>query len=129
MNKSVRFLTMACILAASVMFTSYAVAQENPLKKGEKEVQIATSAQCGMCKATIEKELAFTKGVTFVDLNVDTKVATVRYKEQKTNVAAIRKAIAGAGYDADEVPAVEKAYDKLPACCKKGGHDNDHGHH
>ena len=28
------------------------------------------------------------------------------------------------GYDADGIPADEKAYHALPTCCKLGGHDH-----
>lgn len=91
--------------------------------KGVKEIVIQTSAQCEMCKDRIEKEMAFTKGVNYAKLDLETKKLTVRYKENKTDAEQIRKAIAGVGYDADEVPADPEAYEKLPACCKKGGHD------
>lgn len=91
--------------------------------KDVKEIVIQTSAQCGMCKNRIEKEMAFTKGVTFSNLDLETKELTVRFKEKKTSTEQIRKAVAAVGYDADDIPADAKAYEKLPACCKKGGHD------
>lgn len=97
--------------------------------KGVKEIVISTSAQCGMCKDRIEKELAFTKGVKYANLDLETKDVTIRYKEGKTTADALRKAISKVGYDADDVPADPVAYEKLPACCKKGGHDHDHNGH
>ena len=36
----------------------------------------------------------------------------------KTNPADIRQAIAGTGYDADEVKAMPKAVAKLDECCR-----------
>ena len=86
-------------------------------------VKIKTSAICEMCKERIEKKLAFTKGVTDVNLDVDSKdkVATIIFNPKKTNVAKLKKAIAEVGYDADEVVAETAGYDKLPGCCKKGG--------
>jgi copper chaperone CopZ len=105
-----------------------AQAQDKPAKAGE--LKIKTSAQCGMCKEAIEKAMSFEKGVKFANLDVDSKVLTVRYKASKTSPDKIRQAVAKTGYDADEVPAVQAAYDKLPDCCKKGAHDNDKsGHH
>lgn len=82
-------------------------------------VKIKTSAICEMCKATIEKKLAFTKGVTESNLNLDDKVVTVTYNPKKTDVQSIKKSISEAGYDADEVMADEKGYSKLSDCCKK----------
>jgi periplasmic mercuric ion binding protein len=86
-------------------------------------VKIKTSAICEMCKERIEKKLAFTKGVTDVNLDVDSKdkVVTVIFNPKKTSVEKIKKAIAEVGYDADEVVAETVGYDKLPGCCKKGG--------
>jgi copper chaperone CopZ len=87
-------------------------------------VKIKTSAVCKMCKARIERNLAYEKGVTDVTLDVDTKVATVTYNPKKTDVAKIKANIVKTGYDADEVSADPKGYEKLPSCCKKGGMDH-----
>ena len=86
-------------------------------------VKIKTSAICEMCKERIEKKLAFTKGVTDVNLDVESKdkIVTVIFNPKKTNVVKLKKAIAEVGYDADEVVAETAGYDKLPGCCKKGG--------
>ena len=87
----------------------------------DKEVKIKTSAICTMCKARIERNLAFEKGVKEATLDVDTKVVTVKYNPAKTDVAKLKANITKTGYDADEVVADPKGYDKLPSCCKKGG--------
>jgi hypothetical protein len=63
--------------------------------------------------------MAFEKGVKSATLDVDTKVATLVYNPARTTPDQLRKAISKLGYDADEVPADQKAYEKLPACCKK----------
>lgn len=85
----------------------------------QEEIAIKTSAQCEMCKERIEKALAFEKGVKKAELNLETKVVTVTYKTGKTEPAKLRKAISKTGYDADDVPADQGAYNTLPACCKK----------
>ncbi len=84
------------------------------------ELKIKTSAVCEMCKETIEKYMAFEKGVKKSSLDVESKVLTVTYSPSKTNPEQLRKAVSKSGYDADEVPADPKAYKKLNACCKKG---------
>lgn len=89
------------------------------------EIKIKTSATCDMCKETIEKYVAFEKGIKKVTLDVDTKIATVVYNPKKTSPEKIRLAISKSGYDADNIPADKKAYDKLDACCKKGQVCND----
>jgi copper chaperone CopZ len=85
----------------------------------EAQVQIKTSAVCKMCKATIEKYLAYEKGVQSSDLDVPSKVVTVVYNPKKTDVNKIKQAINKSGYDADELPANAKAYEALEPCCKK----------
>jgi copper chaperone CopZ len=83
------------------------------------ELKIKTSAVCGQCKDRIEKGMAYEKGINDINLDVNTKVATVRYNPSKTTPADIRKAISKLGYDADTIPANKTAYQKLPPCCKK----------
>ena len=83
------------------------------------ELKIKTSAVCGQCKDRIEKGMAYEKGIKDINLDVDTKIATVKYNPAKTTPSDIRKAISKLGYDADSIPADEIAYRKLPPCCKK----------
>ncbi len=89
-------------------------------KETSSKIEIKTSAVCGDCKTRIEHDLSFAKGVKKVILNLEDKVATVLYNPQKTNPDLLRKAINQIGYDADVKPALAAAYNKLPACCKKG---------
>jgi periplasmic mercuric ion binding protein len=91
-------------------------------QKSEKwaTVKIKTSATCGMCKETIETALAYEKGIKKSSLDVKSQVVTVTYNPAKTSLDKIRTAISKSGYDADEVKADPKAYEKLEECCKKG---------
>jgi periplasmic mercuric ion binding protein len=108
------------IILFALLFVSVLTLADKP--KSET-VKIKTSAICEMCKETIEKKLAFTKGVTDVNVDLDSKdkITTVVFNPKKTNVEKIKKAIAEVGYDADEKVAEAAGYDKLPGCCKKGG--------
>lgn len=89
------------------------------LKKKVETITIKTSAVCGMCKERIENDMKFEKGVTDVNLDLKTKNLTVTYKTSKNNPDKLREAVTKIGYDADDKLADQKAYDKLPACCKK----------
>lgn len=86
----------------------------------EKEVKIKTSAVCEMCKERIERNLSFEKGVKEATLDVESKVVTVKYNSKKTDVSKLKANINKTGYDADDMPANEDGYKKLPSCCKKG---------
>lgn len=83
-----------------------------------KEVKIQTSATCGMCKTRIEKSINQLDGIINASLNVDDKIATVKYDDQTTNPDKIRKSISMAGYSADDLAADAKAYKMLPDHCK-----------
>jgi len=108
-------LVLAVVLVSFVSLSGYA---------GDKwvTIEIKTSSQCDMCKETIEKQMAFEKGVKSAVLDVESSVLTVTYNPKKTNPDLIRKAVAASGYDADDVPAETAAYDNLHNCCKKGAH-------
>ena len=112
MNK--RFGIITLVLALIISSVSFA--------KDIKEIKIKTSAQCGMCKTTIEKAVNKLEGIEKVNLNVDTKNAEISYDADKMNPEKIKKAINLAGYDADETKADPKAYRKLSKCCKIDGH-------
>jgi periplasmic mercuric ion binding protein len=96
-------------------FTSFS----QVVKHKEEEISIKTSAVCGMCKNTIEKDLSYEKGVKSAKLDVKTSVLTVKYDQKKTSPEKIRTALSKIGYDADGVKADAKAYEKLDSCCKK----------
>jgi mercuric ion binding protein len=84
-----------------------------------KTITIKTSAVCDMCKETLEKAMAYEKGVKTSTLDVDSKILTVTYNTKKTTPEKIKLAVTKAGYDADEMPADNKAYSALDPCCKK----------
>lgn len=114
--KNLRTLLIPGVITLLVMFATTIKAQDATTA----ELKIKTSAVCDMCKETMEKHMAFEKGVKRSSLDVESKILTVTYNPQKTTPEKIRKAVSKSGYDADDVPANPKAYKKLNACCKKG---------
>jgi cation transport ATPase len=110
------------ILSAIIIMFATVSMQAQDDKKNEKNIvtiEIQTSAVCGQCKDRLEHDMAFEKGVKSVELNDETKVLTIKYKEGKNTKENLKIAITKIGYDADELPANLKAYNNLPACCKK----------
>jgi copper chaperone CopZ len=114
---------LALPLFALLSFSPDAQAQTAPLAATKTAntatAQFKTSAVCDMCKSRIEKSLAYEKGVQTASLDVPSKVLTVTYRSDKTSPAALRTAVQKTGYDADEVIADARAYNRLPDCCKK----------
>ena len=74
---------------------------------------------CDDCKNRIETYLKRYDGVTSVQVNWHQKITTVKYLTDRTNIEEIKTAISNCGYDADDVPAFEDAYKRLPKTCKK----------
>jgi periplasmic mercuric ion binding protein len=111
-------LKMICLLFTGMILSTGIFAQKSTKAK-VAEIKVMTSAQCGQCKDRLERAMAFEKGIVSSDLNLEDKVFTVKYKPSKTTPEKIRKAISDTGYDADDIAADAKAYDNLPACCKK----------
>lgn len=114
--KTTKTILYASIIVVLVFFSSIVKSQDNP---NSAEIKIKTSAVCGMCKETIESNLIFEKGIKILSLDVKSGILNVTYNPQKTTPEKIRLAISKLGYDADEIQADEKAYNKLSTCCKK----------
>ncbi|MFQ6676678.1 MAG: heavy-metal-associated domain-containing protein [Fidelibacterota bacterium] len=91
-------------------------------KTAKADIQLST-IQCGMCKATIENGVSDLKGVVKVVVDPKKKVGHVTYNAGIIDLAAIEKAIAALGYDANSTKSDPDAYSNLSICCKiPGGH-------
>lgn len=106
------------LVLMGLFFSVELSAQEKESKY--ETVTIQTSAICDQCKTRLEKNISFEKGVKSVVLDEKTKELTITFKKEKNDKEKLKKAITKVGYDADEMPADEKAYNRLPDCCKKG---------
>ena len=101
-SKSFFFLSMQFLILFFII--SNASAQK---KTEYKIVKLETSAHTEMCKAKIEKTLAYEKGIVESDLNRNTHILTVKYKPNKTTVDRIIKIITDLGHDAKEIDIEE----------------------
>jgi mercuric ion binding protein len=109
---------LAWILA--VVLSTSTMAQNKTKTKKVETIEIQTSAVCDMCKELIiDKNLVFEKGLKYAEMDVETGVLTVKYRNDRTSAAHIRNLISDLGYSADSVLADPVAYDNLHFCCKK----------
>jgi len=119
MNTKMKKLNLLLIIMLVVMnFSTFAQKEEKV-----KTIEIITSVQCGDCEDRILEKFSLEKGIKSVDVDLETKIVTVKYRTDKTDPDKIRKAISDVGYDADDLAADPVAYENLPPCCQKGGHD------
>jgi copper chaperone CopZ len=110
-------------LLAVIGFSIVSHAQTKPIVTA---IIKTPNALCASCKDRIETYLKRYDGVLEINVNYRKGETKVKYFTDRTDIEQIKTAIANAGYDADDVPASEEAYKRLPKTCKKfedgGGH-------
>jgi mercuric ion binding protein len=111
---------MKKIFLATLMATGFSfVANAQPVK-AQLTAKIKTpTVGCEDCKRRIETYLNRYDGILTIQVNWRSKITTVKYLTDRTDIEQIKTAIANAGYDADDVPANEESYNRLPKTCKK----------
>ena len=109
------------ILVFILMMTLCAFSNKMNAQKSNT-IEFHTSAQCGMCKETIEGAMNYERGIQFVELNMENMFLTVKYKTRVHTELTIKNIVAKLGYSAGEVKANEKAMNDLPKCCQPGAH-------
>lgn len=110
------------LLTILVLSSSFTTVSHYKKEASVKTITLVTSAVCGECKERIEKELNYTKGVVFAELDVDSKIVTVKFKSKVISEAEVVAVINNLGYDAGESKRNEDAFNKLPKCCQSAGH-------
>jgi copper chaperone CopZ len=93
------------------------IIETHPVHGAITQASFKVWGNCETCKDNIETAARF-KGVTFCAWDTGTKVCTVTYDTRETNVDAIEKAIATAGYDNMAYKGDDKAYAELAPCCQ-----------
>lgn len=98
MKARIVLIVMLCL--ASLSFSSYA--QDKKDKNADKkEVTFDVSMTCDNCKKRIEKNIAFEKGVTDMQVDLPAKTVMVVYHANKTNQEKLQKAIEKLGYEVE----------------------------
>jgi mercuric ion binding protein len=114
----------------TILFAVLAVVFAGTGMAQTKAIQTATiktpNALCENCKKRIEGYLKSYDGLLEVNVNYRKGETKVKFITDRINIEEIKAYIANCGYDADDVPAAEDAYNRLPKTCKKwedgGGH-------
>lgn len=103
--------------------------------KNARTVTVHVNGDCGMCEPRIESA-AYVQGEAEADWDVDAKTARITYDSARTNLDAVLKRIAEAGYDSEKFLAPDAAYAALPGCCQYERTDKhaavgaaEHAHH
>jgi copper chaperone CopZ len=105
------------ILATVFILGGFSIQAQEKLNKNAK-YEIEVNGNCDMCQGRIQKAAFSVSGVKSANWSVETHQLNLILNEEKTNLLEVKKAIAKAGYDTDEVKATIENYDKLPVCCQ-----------
>ena len=105
------------LVIISMLCGNAAFAQKKASKNKTAEISIPGYC-CKGLNATIEKTLAYERGVESWTLNLEKKSVTVIYREDKTNPDKIEKALAANGVRTANAKPNPRAIEKLPACCQ-----------
>jgi len=84
------------------------------------------NALCENCKKRIESYVKPYDGVLEILVNYRKGETKVKFVTDRINIEEIKAYIANCGYDADDVPAAEDAYNRLPKPCKKSEDGGSH---
>ena len=116
---------MSILSLVAVTLLSYcASAQQSSASKNTSSSSslvidtIKVTGVCGMCKRRIETAVYGVKGVKNAAWDSKKQALTVSYDSKKATNEAIQNRIAAAGHDTERVKADDKAYGKLPDCCR-----------
>ena len=76
------------------------------------------SGVCNMCKKRIETAAYGISGVKKAAWSAQKQALEVVFDAKKASNEAIQKRVAAIGHDTEKAKADDKAYGKLPDCCK-----------
>jgi len=108
---------LATIVATLVLIGCTKTAEQSTIQTASIKVE---SAVCGTCGDTITEALKGIEGVQEASVDIEKKVATVQFLTAKTDLSKLERAVAEAGYDANDIKRNSEAYEKLDSCCKIG---------
>ncbi len=99
---------------AMISLAGSGMAQEKKKVKKKNKTETITcwvSMDCEGCKAKVEKNIAYEKGVKDLKVDLDTKLVTITYRSDKTNPEKLEKAIQKLGYKTEMISSKKKEKD------------------
>ncbi|MFH0761225.1 MAG: heavy-metal-associated domain-containing protein [Bacteroidota bacterium] len=104
------FKTLVIIMMCQFAFAgaSTVMAQDKKAKKDNVQtMKCWVSMSCENCKAKVEKNIPYEKGVKGLDVDLPTKIVTIKYRPDKTSPAKLEKAIQKLGYKTEIIKEEE----------------------
>ncbi len=88
------------LIAVAILFVGLTTTFAKEKKEQVKEVTYTCSVDCHACKEKIMKNIPYEKGVKKVVVDLDKKLVTVAFREDKNSTENIEKALEDLGYEA-----------------------------
>lgn len=92
-----KVVTLLTVLLLTVSFSAFSQGKK---KNAKQTVTFDVSMTCEKCKKRIEKNIAFEKGVTDMQVNLPSKTVTIEFQENKTDTTKLKSAFEKLGYSA-----------------------------
>jgi mercuric ion binding protein len=105
------------ILVLLVTFLGFS-AQAQDKKNKNAKYTIEVNGNCEQCQKRIQKAAYSVSGVKSAVWSIETHQLDLIINEEKTSIQEVKKAVAKAGHDTDEVKTTPENYNKLPDCCQ-----------
>ena len=104
------------IVILMILAGSSVSAQEKKNKNAKFTIEV--NGNCEQCQKRIQKAALSVSGVKLASWNIETHQLNLIINEEKCSLLEVKKAIAKAGHDTDEVKALTEDYENLHSCCK-----------
>lgn len=109
-------MTKNIIIVLLLAFGFSAQAQDKKNKNAKYAIEV--NGHCEQCKKRIEKAAYSVAGVKSATWSIETHELGLILNEEKTSIGDVKKAVAKAGHDTEEVKATDEAYKNLHSCCQ-----------
>ncbi len=106
------------IILLIVAITCVTISVDAKAKKPEQTVCYEVDIHCGSCKAKIEENIPFQKGVSDLEVNMSENTVTVAYNPEKTSKEKIRQSLEKLDFEVKEyVPSTKIEQSCGAGCC------------
>ena len=99
-----------------LLFPVLSFAQEGSSKSSK--ARFVVLGECELCKDRIQRATYKIKGVKYSSWSISQNKLSIIYNSNKVSLEEIKKKIADAGHDSEDIRATDEAYANLHQCCK-----------
>lgn len=104
-TKSILITLISTIMLVTCLQGVLAQSKKNKKDSNKETIELYVSGMhCKNCQKKIEKNITYEKGITGLEVNLETKIVKISYKKDKTNLEKIQAAFKKLGYETEIAP-------------------------